>query len=218
MTGPLHRHVPFYVAITTAVAAYWLALWLASNVPWAIAANLFFAVYLALTLASLPGLTAKYLKKNAARADVPVWLIFLITLGAVAVAVVSLFMTINARHAPAEFDFAAALLAVPLGWLAIHMMTAIHYAHEYWQPDREAEEMSAPRKARRGLEFPGTPEPRGIDFVYFAYVIGMTAQTADTAVTSPAMRKRVLIHGIVSFFFNTVLVAAAVNVAVTLGD
>jgi uncharacterized membrane protein len=214
----LHRHVPFYLAIATAVAAYVLAFWLAPNVPWAVAANAFFIVYLALTVAGLPGLTTDYLKKNAARADVPVWLIFLITLGAVAVSIVSLFMTINAREAPDGFDFVAALLAVPLGWLTIHMMTAIHYAHEYWQPESYAGEAKASRKARRGLEFPGTPEPRGIDFVYFAYVVGMTAQTSDTAVTNSLMRNRVLVHGIVSFFFNTVLVAAAVNVAVTLGD
>jgi uncharacterized membrane protein len=218
MTKLLHRHMPFYLAIATAIAAYLLAHWLGSGVPWAIAANAFFAVYLVLTVAGLPALTADYLRKNAARADVPVWLIFLITLGAVAVSVVSLFMTINAKEAPDAFDFIVALLAVPLGWLTIHMMTAIHYAHEYWQPDDKTEDEKAKREARRGLGFPGTAEPRGIDFVYFSYVIGMSAQTSDTEVTTSAMRNRVLIHGIVSFFFNTVLVAAAVNVAVTLGD
>jgi uncharacterized membrane protein len=219
MTTLLRRHVPFYLAIATAIAVYLLAHWLGSDVPWAIAANAFFAVYLALTLVGLPGLTADYLKKNAARADVPVWIIFLITAGAVAVAVVSLFMTINAKESPDAFDFTTALLAVPLGWLTIHMMTAIHYAHEYWQPDDDAgDARKGARKAQRGLEFPGTPEPRGIDFVYFAYVIGMTGQTSDTAITTSAMRNRVLVHGIVSFFFNTVLVAAAVNVAVTLGE
>jgi uncharacterized membrane protein len=218
MTKLLHRHVPFYLAIVAAIAAYLLALWLAPNVPWAIAANAFFAVYLVLTVAGLHGLTAEYLKKNAAHADVPVWLIFLITLGAVAVSVVSLFMTINAKDAPTSFDFILALLAVPLGWLTIHMMAAIHYAHEYWQPDEKSGDAKGTRKAQRGLEFPGTPEPRGIDFVYFSYVIGMTAQTSDTAVTTSGMRNRALIHGVVSFFFNTVLVAAAVNVAVALGD
>ena len=46
----------------------------------------------------------------------------------------------------------------------------------------------------------------------------MTAQTSDTSVTTPAMRKVTLLHSIVSFFFNTVLVAASVNVAVALGS
>jgi len=47
-------------------------------------------------------------------------------------------------------------------------------------------------------------------------VIGMTAQTSDVGVTTTAMRKVTLLHSIVSFFFNTVLVAAAVNAAVSL--
>ena len=63
----------------------------------------------------------------------------------------------------------------------------------------------------RGLDFPGTAEPGGYDFLYFAFVIGMTAQTSDIAITSTAMRKINLVHAVVSFFFNTVLVAAAVN-------
>jgi len=48
-------------------------------------------------------------------------------------------------------------------------------------------------------------------------VIGMTAQTADTAITTSQMRLVVLVHSVLSFFFNTVIVAAAVNLAVSLG-
>lgn len=69
-----------------------------------------------------------------------------------------------------------------------------------------------------GLDFPGTPEPRGSDFVYFAFVIGMTAQTSDVQITTQRMRSINIVHAIVSFFFNTVLVAAAVNAAVALGN
>jgi uncharacterized membrane protein len=46
----------------------------------------------------------------------------------------------------------------------------------------------------------------------------MTAQTADTGITTTQMRRIVLVHSIVSFFFNTVIVAAAVNLAVSLGS
>jgi uncharacterized membrane protein len=67
-----------------------------------------------------------------------------------------------------------------------------------------------------GLDFPGDDEPSGHDFLYYALVIGMTAQTADVNITRTSMRKLTLLHAVVSFFFNTVLVAAAVNVAVSL--
>lgn len=211
------RHVPFYIAIVIAVAVFLLTWLTGSHMPWALAANAFFIAYLVMTFSGLPKLTADYLRHNAASSDMPVWIIFIITLGAVMVGVVSLFMTINAQSSPQTLDFIVALAAVPLGWMTIHLMAAIHYAHEFWQPDTEAPTTKAGRQPVRGLEFPGTKEPRGIDFAYFAFVIGMTAQTSDTALTNSAMRRFALLHGVVSFFFNTVLVAAAVNVAVTLG-
>ena len=75
-----------------------------------------------------------------------------------------------------------------------------------------------PGKVQAGLVFPGAEEPSGIAFFYFAYVIGMTAQTSDTDVTSNGMRRLVLVHGVFSFFFNTVIVAAAVNIVVALSQ
>ena len=69
-----------------------------------------------------------------------------------------------------------------------------------------------------GSSSPADTEPGAYDFLYFAFVTGMTAQTSDVAITSTAMRKFNLIHGIVSFFFNTVLVAAAVNVVISLAS
>ena len=68
-----------------------------------------------------------------------------------------------------------------------------------------------------GLLFPGDKRPEGWDFLYFSAVIGMTAQTADTNISTTHMRCVVLVHSILSFFFNTVIVAAAVNLAVSLG-
>jgi uncharacterized membrane protein len=213
----LHRHFAFYLAVVAGLVAGGLALWLAPVLAVVIAANAFFLTYLMLTLIALPSLTADYLRHNAASSDVPVWIIFLITLGAVAVATVSLFLTINAQDKPAPLDYALSLSAVPLGWLAIHMMAAIHYAHMYWQPDERADDKGKPRM-HQGLDFPGTKEPRGIDFVYFSYVVGMTAQTSDVAVTTSTMRRINIVHAIVSFFFNTVLVAAAVNLVVSLAS
>jgi len=218
MKTPLDRHVPFYAAAVVGVLGLALVFWIPGSLAVVVAANLFFAVYLALTLAGLPKLTAAWLRKHAASSDAPVPVIFLITLGAVAVATASLFMMINGRNTPV-FELVLALAAVPLGWLTIHMMAAIHYAHVYWQPEKDAEGRSATDPAgRKGLVFPGTKEPRGVDFVYFSLVIGMTAQTSDVEIVDSHMRAIFLVHAIVSFFFNTVLVAAAVNLAVSLGS
>jgi uncharacterized membrane protein len=213
------RHNPFYLAAIIGLAALALALAFVPPIAYVIAANVFFIIYLVLSAFKIHRLTPDYLRRNAARSDAPVWIIFAVTFGTVVVAVGSLFVLINSSHNPHPLDLSLALAAVPLGWLTIHMMTAIHYAHLYWQPDETSEgAKQEPRKHVGGLDFPGGKEPGGIEFLYFSFVIGMTAQTSDTAVTSSEMRKVNLLHAIVSFFFNTVLVAAAVNVAVSLGQ
>ena len=58
--------------------------------------------------------------------------------------------------------------------------------------------------------------PDALSFLYFSFVVAMTAQVSDVTVTSNAMRRLVLLHGIVSFFFNTVIIAVAVNIVVSL--
>lgn len=215
----IKRHNPFYLAAIIGLVALGLALAFAPRIAYVIAANVFFVVYLVLTAFKIPKLTPDYLRRNAAKSDEPIWIIFAVTFGAVIVAVGSLFVLINSGQDPHPLDLSLALAAVPLGWLTIHMMTAIHYAHLYWQPDESAEgTKEKSRKPVGGLDFPGGKEPGGFDFLYFSYVIGMTAQTSDTGITSTDMRKINLLHAIVSFFFNTVLVAAAVNVAVSLGQ
>ena len=171
-----------------------------------------------LSLASIHKLTPTYLKRNAASADEPVWIIFLVTAATVLVAVVSLFLLINQQQEPNPLRLWLTMASVPSGWFTIHMMAGIHYAHLYWRP--EATKGKSPRgqpKARAGLTFPGNTEPGGPDFLYFSFVVGMTAQTSDVEITNTAMRMVVNAHAVISFFFNTVLVAAAVNLAVSLG-
>lgn len=216
----LRRHMSFYIAAACGAAVFLICRIFSLSPAPVIAVNCFFILYLLMTFRALPHLSAAYLKKHAASTDEPVWIIFLVTFATVVSSITSLFILINQQQQQHDlFTFAATLAAVPLGWFTIHMMTALHYAHLYWEPDQTAlKDGSSGRKHKGGFEFPNTPEPSGYDFVYFAYVIGMTAQTSDTSVTTPAMRKVTLLHSIVSFFFNTVLVAAAVNVAVALGS
>ena len=222
-----HRHAPFYIAFVSVLVALPLVLWLkpplaapatANIFPFVYLTNIFFLVYLILEFAKIHSLTPAFLKKHAASADEPVWVIFLVTFSAVLVAVGSLFALIN-EGPPSGVELGLSLVSVALGWLTIHTMAALHYAHLYWRPDAPAgSEKAKATKQREGLEFPGDNEPGGYDFLYFSLVTGMTAQTSDVDITSTQMRKLNMLHAVVSFFFNTVLVAAAVNVAVSLAD
>ena len=217
--NPLHRHLPFILAFVCGLLTFAFLSWIEQKIALIAAAITFFLLYLVYTAIRIPRLTSAYLKANAARADEPAWIIFAITFGTVVAAVASLFILVNSKgpsaSAPSALDLMLSLATVALGWFTIHTMAALHYAHLYWRP-KDGEK--AKGKAHGGLDFPGGTEPGAFDFLYFSFVTGMTAQTSDVAITTTAMRKFNLVHSVVSFFFNTVLVAAAVNVAVSLAS
>ena len=105
--------------------------------------------------------------------------------------------------------FHAVLVAftIPMAWFFIHSMFALHYAHEFYDPD----------EARAGgLDFPGTKQPNYFDFLYFSFIIGTSAQTADVSLSSPYLRKIALLHCVLAFFFNIVTLGLTINVASSL--
>ncbi|MEP9388445.1 DUF1345 domain-containing protein [Mesorhizobium sp. KR9-304] len=214
----LRRYAAFYTALAGGLLALALTLWLRPHIAVQASANTFFIVYIVLELAKIRRMTPDFLKKHAASTDAPAWVIVAITFVAGLVAVGSLFVLINEGNKPNPFQLTLALTSVALGWMSIHTMTAIHYAHMYWRPEDQDGGKTGVASLSGGLQFPGGDEPGGYDFLYYALVIGMTAQTADVDITRTAMRKLTLVHAVVSFFFNTVLVAAAVNVAVSLAS
>jgi len=96
-----------------------------------------------------------------------------------------------------------ALLTIGLSWALIHIMFALHYAHEFYD-----------ETDGQGMAFPGgDAEPDYWDFVYFSVVIGMTSQVSDVGITSKSIRRTAAAHGVVSFFFNVALLALTVNIA-----
>ncbi len=98
-----------------------------------------------------------------------------------------------------------------LSWLLIHTVFAVYYAHEF-----HSEAKGGSRGRGGGLKFPDDSTPDYLDFLYFSFVVGTTAQTSDVEVCSRAMRRVVMLHGILSFFFNTAVIALAVNLALQL--
>ncbi len=120
-------------------------------------------------------------------------------------------------HESAAALAARALLAggvVVCSWTLIHAVFAIHYARRFYGSHLGRE--SAKDSKSGGLEFPGgLTEPDFWDFAYFSLVLGMTCQVSDVQITSRAMRRLASIHGVLSFFFNTVILALTVNILVT---
>jgi uncharacterized membrane protein len=99
------------------------------------------------------------------------------------------------------------IVAIVCSWLLTHTTFALHYATCYY---RQQSVFSPEHKG--GLDFPGEDLPDYWDFMYFAFTIGMTSQTSDIAIASSAMRRLALAHGIVSFFFYSVILASTVSI------
>lgn len=215
-----NRLMPFAAAACVGLIALAIALQLQLAIAYSVGADAFFIVYIGLMLARMPYLTTEHLRRKANADDMPVFIIFAVTVAVIAVVVGSLFQIVNDDHRHSSAELLTSLISLPLGWLTIHTMAAFHYAHVYWRDDDEVHDAKGKpvRQPVGGLEFPGGKPPQGWDFLYFAIVIGMTAQTADTNITTTRMRKLVILHSLITFLFNTVIVAAAVNVAVTLGN
>jgi uncharacterized membrane protein len=212
------RYGSFYIAVILGMAGFVASLVWLSQFSVQIGASAFFLTYLVMVLLRLRRIDVAFLRIHADESDIPGYVILLVALGTVAVAAGSLFTLLNGGGTPEHTHLMLGITSVVLGWLCIHTMLAFHYAYEYYGTDTSSPKgPDGHRHHVGGLDFPGKEAPDALSFLYFSFVVGMTAQVSDVEVTSNSMRKLVLLHGVLSFFFNTVILAAAVNVVVALG-
>jgi uncharacterized membrane protein len=94
-----------------------------------------------------------------------------------------------------------------VSWLMTHVTFAFRYAHEYYEIDGGSTGIAG------GLEFPGEKRPDYLDFMYFSLVLGMTFQVSDVQITARKFRRLAAVHGLLSFLFNTIILALTVNIA-----
>ncbi|MDB5124692.1 MAG: hypothetical protein JWP94_2821 [Mucilaginibacter sp.] len=101
-----------------------------------------------------------------------------------------------------------AIGAVFISWWLVHTIFTMRYAHMYYDTDTDD---GLPKEVG-GLIFPDENEPDYLDFVYFAFVVGMTFQVSDVEISSRHIRRLAWLHGLLSFGFNTAIVALSINV------
>lgn len=109
----------------------------------------------------------------------------------------------------AGWHVALAALTVVSSWLLVHTVLALHYAHICYHIAEESRE----KPPSVGVVFPNEPQPDFLDFAYFSFVIGMTCQVSDVQITSRRIRRITLLHSLLSFGFNTVILALSLNLA-----
>jgi len=168
-------------------------------------------LFLALVALVVAGAKPEQLRRRARELDPRRWVITTLIIAAATVSLFALGFTL--QKVPNETEVALltrlvlAGLTVAASWTLVHTTFALHYAHHYYG-DGPA---PGPQDDRGGLAFPGDEMPDYWDFLYFSFVVGMTCQVSDVQVTSRPMRRLTLLHGILSFLFNTVILALAVN-------
>lgn len=101
------------------------------------------------------------------------------------------------------------IAGVTFSWFLLHAIFTYRYALLYY-----GAHPTNPDPSNVGLQIPNELWPDYLDFAYFAYVIGMTFQVSDIEISSRVIRRTALVHGILSFLFNTVIVALTINVIV----
>jgi uncharacterized membrane protein len=120
-----------------------------------------------------------------------------------AVVLVALGNELHVARSGGLLELALGVSSVVLSWLFLNVMFAVHYAHGYYGDFGDK---------HTGLEFPHTPAPDYWDFTYFSIVIGMTFQVSDVQISSSYLRRVVLLHSIIAFFFNVFIIAITVNI------
>ena len=168
-------------------------------------------VFLALTAWSVQRCTKERMRETVLANDQGRVGVLAIVLLAIAASIGAIFFLLHKPKANGEVSVLPVALAVATivcSWLLTHVMFALHYAHRFYRDDPGTPE----RDATGGLAFPGKAAPDYWDFLYFSFVIGMTSQVSDVQVTSRAMRRLVLSHGVLSFAFYTVLLALSINI------
>ncbi|MGN6704625.1 MAG: DUF1345 domain-containing protein [Rhodanobacter sp.] len=160
-------------------------------------------VYLGILTTLFNRATPSHMRRQAQALDTGRWAVLWGGVLLSAVVLAALADELHAARGGGVPELAVGVLSVVLSWLFLNVMFAVHYAHGYYGNlgDKHA-----------GLEFPDTPKPDYWDFAYFSIVIGMTFQVSDVQITSPYLRRVVLLHSVIAFFFNVFIIAITVNI------
>ncbi len=173
--------------------------------------NIAILCYLVLTIGTLWKTTRQHILKRAQQQDASKWIILLLVFMTLVMCFIAIIVELS--HLPAEPQIKYSHLALSIStiifaWLFMHTVFAIHYAHDFY--------LSVQKHADGGLDFPKTPEPTYPDFIYFSYVCGTSAQTADVSITSRSMRILNTLQILLAYGFNTTILAICINVAASL--
>ena len=204
-----------YLAVLVgALAAYLLPATISGNFRTAIAFDVGSVIYLVFSVYLMQACGAAEMRRRAAVQDEGAAVILLLVVVAVALSfwtilgVLSEAKQVSGTGKTMHVSLAASTIL--LFWLVTQIAFTFHYAHVFYQPDE------GPEPFEGGLAFPADDTPDYWDFLYFATSIGAASQTSDVSIRTKSLRRLVTLHAILSFFFNTAVLALAINIGASL--
>jgi uncharacterized membrane protein len=182
--------------------------------PWSAAIagwNAVAVVILALDWMTILSTPQRKIRQLAQQQDLSRFLVFIFVVVAACAALFAVGFLIKSHKDQSGGHFAIHLLltlcTVISSWALLHTVYSLRYAHTYYgDSDQPGVQQHA-----GGLIFPGDRPPNYFDFAYFSFVVGMTCQVSDVQITSRRMRRLTLVHSVLSFGFNTIILALLIN-------
>lgn len=200
------------IALTVVLAAFLplASLWSRFLIGWCLGVVL----YTALVTMRAAGQSRDAMREEASRLDDSALTISVFALLASVASVGAVVMLVTGQSAPGASrvaDIALAAATMVCTWVFVQIVFTVHYAHVYYGDGGSGE-------SRGGLDFNGDTQPDFFDFVYFSFTIGATSQTSDTAITTKVMRRIATVQTVYAYFFNTSVLALAINMAAGLAS
>jgi uncharacterized membrane protein len=183
-------------------------------IAWNIAAVFFLVMMVALMIRSDDEDMQRHAQQTDEGRFAVLFLSLIAAIASLASVVVELSRVKDAQGSDFVFYIGLSVTTIFVSWSFIQIIFTEHYAHEYYMKTdggrRKRNEQGS------GLAFPGEIKPDYIDFLYFTVTIGVANQTADIAIRSRPMRILVLIHSVISYFFNATILALSINIVSSL--
>lgn len=209
----IDSHLRLYIALAAGAVTFfilrdieraslhWMAAWLA-----------FSGTFLSLSLATILACHPKDLSDLAAKQDSGRTLTMILVLTAAIVSLVAIVLLYSTSTKLSGGELALHIMltifSALFSWFLVHTAFAFKYANLYYALSRKQNGESP----NTGLDFPEENTPDYLDFCYLAFVIGTTFQVSDVDITSKKIRRIALVHGLLSFFFNTIVLALSINI------
>ncbi len=118
----------------------------------------------------------------------------------------------SSHHASLSVDIVMYSLGILAIWAELQLSFALTYANVFFAGNPTS--LNGEEESKE-LIFAGSDPPVFLDFLYVATTVALTFSMSDVSVESSRLRRIVLFHALLSFFFYSLILSVVANLVVT---